>query len=152
MKTRRHKKILDIISSQDVETQEELARVLRGNGFEVTQATVSRDIRELMLTKTQGPDGNLRYAAVQMGDLQIYERYVRVFREGALSMECAGNMLVVRTLQGAAGAVAAAADAMENPEMVGCIAGDDIIFCVSKTEERALALMERFRRLMSESG
>jgi transcriptional regulator of arginine metabolism len=150
MKTRRHEKILEIISAREVETQDELVRLLRESGFDVTQATVSRDIRELMLMKSQGIERNLRYAVAPIGDQRIYERYIRVFREGVVSMDFAGNMLVIRTLQGVAGAVAAAVDSMENPEMVGCIAGDDIIFCATKTEDKATALMGKFKRFMPE--
>ena len=127
MKIARHAKIIDLISRNDVETQEELADLLNGEGFRVTQATVSRDIRELKLTKISLNDGRQKYAVMQASRENMNEKYLRILKDGFLSMDMAQNILVVKTVSGMAMAVAASIDAMQWPEVAGCIAGDDTI-------------------------
>ena len=121
MKQKRQLRIIEIINQNAIETQEELALKLREEGFEVTQATVSRDIRELNLSKVPGPDGRQKYAILSSGG-PLNDKYVRVMHDGLLSMEPAGNLLVLKTVSGMAMAVAAAVDAMHFPEIVGSIA------------------------------
>ena len=148
MKIKRHTKIIELIKNHDIETQEELAEELRRNGFEVTQATISRDIRELKLTKIAGLDGKQKYAVLSSVDKQINERLVRVFRDGVLSLDYAGNLLVVRTLEGLAMAVAASLDAMGFTEIIGSIAGDDTLLCVTKTESVAVELLHKLDAIL----
>lgn len=148
MKTERHAKILELIGQYAVETQEELAQRLNDEGFSVTQATVSRDIRDLKLTK-MAVDGCQRYVAVPGRNSSMGEKYIGILREGYLSMDMAQNILVIKTVSGMAMAVAAALDALEWPEIVGCIAGDDTIFCAIRTVDETMLAMERLRRALS---
>lgn len=148
MKQKRHQKIVDILEKYDVETQEELAGYLKEAGFSVTQATISRDIRELKLSKVQTKDGRQKYAILQQEEGYLGERYVRVLRDGFFSMEMAQNILVIKTVSGMAMAVAAALDALKFPEIVGCIAGDDTIMVAVRTVEDTKCLMEKIRVLI----
>lgn len=143
MKKTRHRKIVEIIGKYDVETQEELAGYLKKAGFNVTQATVSRDIRELKLSKVPGGNGKQKYTVLKQDDSHMGDKYIRVLRDGFISMDMAQNILVVKTVSGMAMAVAAALDALQFPEVVGCIAGDDTIMVAVRTIEDTLALMEK---------
>ena len=142
MKQKRQLRIIEIINQNAIETQEELALKLREDGFEVTQATVSRDIRELNLSKVPGPDGRQKYAILSSGG-PLNDKYVRVMHDGLLSMEPAGNLLVLKTVSGMAMAVAAAVDAMHFPEIVGSIAGDDTIMAATKSNQEAANLKNK---------
>ena len=135
MKTKRHRKIIELITNYDIETQEELAAKLVENGFNVTQATISRDIRELNLTKIATKGGKQKYAVQSSSDIVSNSKYMRVLNDGIITMDTAGNILVVKTVSGMAMAVAAALDAMQMKEILGCIAGDDTIMCVVKHAE-----------------
>ena len=135
MKTKRQRKIIELITNYDIETQEELAAKLVENGFNVTQATISRDIRELNLTKIATKGGNQKYAVQSSSDIVSNSKYMRVLNDGIITMDTAGNILVVKTVSGMAMAVAAALDAMQIKEILGCIAGDDTIMCVVKHAE-----------------
>ena len=148
MKKKRHQKIVDILEKYDVETQEELAGYLREAGFSVTQATVSRDIRDLKLSKVLTKDGKQKYVILNQEDDYMSERYVRVLREGFFSMEMAQNILVVKTVSGMAMAVAAALDALKFPEIVGCIAGDDTIMIAVRTVEDTRQLMDKIHSMI----
>jgi transcriptional regulator of arginine metabolism len=145
MKIKRQSRIVELIRDNDIETQDRLVELLNNEGFNVTQATISRDVRELKLTKVASEDGGQKYAILSSGDVQISERLGRVFRDGVLSMDYAQNIIVIKTLNGMAMAVAAALDSMENNEIMGTIAGDDTIFCVVKTEQKAIKLIERLK-------
>ena len=134
MKVKRQSKILELIRENDIETQEMLADLLNKAGFNVTQATVSRDIRELKLTKATMQSGKQKYVATAKESSFVTERLNRVFRDGIVSIDYAQNIVVIKTLIGMAMAVAAALDSMENSEIMGTIAGDDTIFCVVKNE------------------
>ena len=129
MKQDRQAKILDLIVTREIGTQEELTRELKRAGYQVTQATVSRDIREMQLTKVARADGRLVYVSYQSSPQDLSEKYVRIFRDGFLSMDNAMNILVIRTVSGMAMAVAAALDNMQLGEIVGSIAGDDTVMC-----------------------
>jgi len=135
MKTKRQRKIIELITNYDIETQEELAAKLVENGFNVTQATISRDIRELNLTKIATKGGKQKYAVQSSSDIVSNSKYMRVLNDGIITMDTAGNILVVKTVSGMAMAVAAALDAMQIKENLGCIAGDDTIMCVVKHAE-----------------
>lgn len=147
MKSRRHAKILEIITKYNIETQEELSDRLEKEGFHVTQATVSRDIRELKLTKVAGTSGRQKYVALNESQADMREKYTRIFQNGFVSMDMAQNILVIKTASGMAMAVAAALDAMNYDEIVGSIAGDDTIMCAVRTVEDTERLMERLRRI-----
>ena len=148
MKKNRHKKIIEIIEKYDVETQEELAGRLRDEGFAVTQATVSRDIRELKLTKVPTAGGKQKYAILKQDDGHMGDKYIRVLRDGFVTIDMAQNILVMKTVSGMAMAVAAALDAMKFKEIVGCIAGDDTIFLAVRTVEETQELMEKLYSLI----
>lgn len=149
MKSRRHAKILEIITKYNIETQEELSDCLEREGFHVTQATVSRDIRQLKLTKVAGASGRQKYVALGDNQPDMSEKYIRIFQNGFASMDMAQNILVIKTAAGMAMAVAAALDAMDCDEIVGSIAGDDTIMCAVRTVEDTERLMERLRRIVS---
>ena len=149
MKIERHSQIIRLISQYDIETQEELAAYLNQEGFKVTQATVSRDIRDLKLTKVPAEDGKQFYAVHQSGDGEMGEKYIRVLREGFLSMDMDQNILVIKTVSGMAMAVAVAVDAMKWNEVVGCIAGDDTIMCAIRSVEDTVAVMDKIQKIVS---
>ena len=143
MKTKRQRKIIELITERNVETQDELAALLEKEGFTVTQATISRDIRELNLTKSVSPDGGQKYSIAVSALGGIYGKYLRVLSDGILKMEIAENILVIKTVSGMAMAVTAAVDAMSIENVVGCIAGDDTIMCIIKTKEDAPVVKAR---------
>ena len=130
MKNERQERILQIIRENEVETQEELASRLRAAGFSVTQATVSRDIRELKLSKVPTAGGGQKYVVLKQDDSHMGDKYIRVLHDAFSSVEMAQNILVLKTVSGMAMAAAAALDALKFPEIVGCIAGDDTILLV----------------------
>ena len=149
MKGRRQNKILEIIAGYEITTQEELADRLNALGFHVTQATVSRDIRELHLFKVAGSNGRQKYAALPGREEEGADnRYMDTFRAGFVSVAQAQNILVIRTVSGMAGGVAAALDAMNFTEIVGSIAGDDTIMCAIGSTEEAKDLLERIRSIV----
>ena len=147
MKTKRHSKIVELINSYDIETQEELAQRLEEGGFAVTQATVSRDIRDLKLSKVVMANGKQKYSLMPKQD-GISEKYVRILGEAFVSMDMAQNILVLKTVSGMAMAVAAALDSMQMSEIVGCIAGDDTIMAAIRSVDDTVAVMERIRKLV----
>lgn len=136
MKTKRQRKIIELINKQNIETQEELARLLIESGFQVTQATISRDIRELNLTKVSTEDKKQKYVLGNVSNITINSKYMRVLNDGILSLDTAGNILVIKTVAGMAMAVGAAIDAIEIKEIIGCIAGDDTVMCVIKNSNK----------------
>lgn len=148
MKMERHSKIVELIGKYEIETQEELAEHLEKAGFRVTQATVSRDIRELKLTKISGENGRQRYVVMQ-NQGTFSDKYIRILKDGYLSMDMAQNILVIRTVSGMAMAVAAALDAMHFHEIVGCIAGDDTIMCAVRSVDDTILVMDKIRKLVS---
>ena len=148
MKTNRQSKIIEIIQKNEVETQNELSALLEKDGFRVTQATVSRDIRELKLTKIPTAGGRQKYAVITDAPENLSKKYERVLREGFLSMDMAQNILVIKTVSGMASAVCAAIDAMKMREIVGSIAGDDTIMCAIRTVDDTYAVMKKIRRIV----
>ena len=149
MKLERHSKIVELIGKYEIETQEELAEHLKEEGYQVTQATISRDIRELKLTKASGENGRQRYMVMQTQET-LSDKYIRILRDGFASMDMAQNILVIKTISGMAMAVAAAIDAMEWNEVVGCIAGDDTIMCAIRTVEGTADVMEKISKIVFE--
>ncbi len=148
MKTNRQSKIIEIIQKNEVETQDELSALLEKDGFRVTQATVSRDIRELKLTKIPTAGGRQKYAVITDAPENLSKKYERVLREGFLSMDMAQNILVIKTVSGMASAVCAAIDAMKMREIVGSIAGDDTIMCAIRTVDDTYEVMKKIRRIV----
>lgn len=148
MKTDRHSKIIEIISKKCIETQEELAESLNNEGYNVTQATVSRDIRELKLSKVT-VEGRQRYVAIKQDNAMLGDKFMRVLRDGFSSMDMAQNILVIKTVPGMASAVCAALDAMNWNEIVGTIAGDDTIMCAIRTVDDTIVLMEKIRKIVN---
>ena len=149
MKIERHSKIVELIGKYEIETQEELADRLNEAGFNVTQATVSRDIRELKLSKIPGENGRQKYSVLKkIGDIPG-EKYVRILKDGFANMDMAQNILVIKTVSGMAMAAAAALDALHFDEIVGCIAGDDTIMCAVRTVDDTILLMDKIRKLVT---
>ena len=157
MKKKRQEQIIEIIQNHDVETQEDLAGYLTEAGYAVTQATVSRDIRELSLEKVPGQKVRQKYAMrstipvaaeIKHPAAQPANRYAALLQDGIVSMEQAGNLLVIKTAVGMAMAVAAALDAMEIEGIIGCIAGDDTIMCAVKTEKMVQNVIENLQNLI----
>ena len=129
----------------DIDTQEELASRLNEAGFKVTQATVSRDIRALKLTKVAGKDGKSRYAIINNESGSLSAKYTRVLEDALLSIDVGQNIIVIKTVSGMAMGVATALDALKWPEILGCIAGDDTIMCAAKNTDMALGAAEKLR-------
>ncbi len=148
MSSDRRSKILEIISNEVIQTQEELADRLNSEGFTVTQATVSRDIKQLNLVKIPSEDGGQRYARHSDKQDEIDEKYVNVLRTGFKSMDMAQNILVIKTISGMAMAVAASIDALNFPQIVGSIAGDDTVMCAIRTVEDTGKVMDEIERLL----
>lgn len=149
MKIDRHSKIVELIGKYDIETQEELAGMLNKNGFNVTQATVSRDIRELKLYKIATGNGKQKYTVLKKSDNNLSDKYIRVLKDGFSSIDMAQNILVIKTVSGMAMAVAAALDALSFQEIVGSIAGDDTIMCAVRSVDDTIVVMEKIRKLVS---
>ena len=147
MKVDRHSKIVELIGKYQIETQEELASYLKEAGYHVTQATVSRDIRELKLTKAPTGDGRQKYIVLRHDDSHMEDKYIRVLKDAFVSMDMAQNILVVKTVSGMAMAVAAAIDALKFTEVVGCIAGDDTIMVAVRTTEDTIRLMDKIHAM-----
>lgn len=148
MKIKRHAKIVDLINQNNIETQEELAERLNGEGFTVTQATVSRDIRDLKLSKVSTEKGKQKYIILQPQTTGLNEKYIRILQDGFISMEMAQNILVIKTVAGMAMAVAAALDNIECKEIVGCIAGDDTIMCAIKSADDTIVVMDKLQKMI----
>lgn len=150
MKLARHAQIIQLIHEYDIETQEELAEKLNASGFCVTQATVSRDIRQLKLTKVAQEDGRSKYAVLQTENARMSEKYVRVLKAAFLSMDMAQNILVIKTVSGMANAAAVALEDMSFPEIVGCIAGDDTIMCAIRSADATILVMDKINRMLED--
>ena len=149
MKYQRHSALLDLVEHNKIETQEELAAELRKVGFVVTQATVSRDIKELHLIKVPSGTGRYHYAPAESGDNAGFEiRFRTIFRESIIHVDCAGNIVVIKTLTGVASAAGAALDAMRVSDIVGTLAGDDTLFLVMRTPEKAIEFAGEVKKLM----
>ena len=149
MKTKRQTKMLELIKKHDIETQEELSDYLQKEGYQVTQATVSRDIGALKMTKVAGKDGKSRYAILQDTQPGLGDQYTRVLNDAVVSIEVGQNLVVIKTVTGMAMGVATALDALKWPEILGCIAGDDTIMCACKSSELAEGVMEKLGSILN---
>jgi transcriptional regulator of arginine metabolism len=148
MKSVRHAMILQLIESINIETQEELANELERRGIKVTQATISRDIKELRLVKELSEKGRYKYAAADHGDYSQGNRFIRIFAESVFSITPAANFIVIKTLAASANAAAEAIDGLRWPEIVGTLAGDNTIFVAIRQSDMAESICLRFRELM----
>lgn len=148
MKVARHEKIIELIEQYDIDTQEELAARLNEAGFKVTQATVSRDIRALKMTKVTGRDGKSHYAILKDSPGILGDKYTRVLHDALTSIDVGQNLIVIRTVPGMAMGVGAALDAMKWPEILGSIAGDDTVMCVAKTSEQAELVSQKLKEIL----
>lgn len=148
MKSKRHSKIIEIINSKAIETQEELAEELKMAGFEVTQATVSRDIKTLRLIKIQDSDGKYKYSIINQNKSDMLEKLSSILINTVLSVENIDKIVVVKTISGSASAAAEAIDRLELGEIAGTIAGDNTIFILVRTLEKAQALVDRISKML----
>lgn len=148
MKTVRQVAILDIIEKQEIETQEELASALNARGIRVTQATVSRDIKELRLLKVLTPSGKYKYATGDQADNNLTDRFIRMLAESLLSVSSANNLIVVKTLSGSANVAAEALDSMHWPEVLGTLAGDNTVLLIIRSNEETISVTSRIREMM----
>ena len=150
MKSARHNLILEIIDSKDIETQEELAEELKNRGVRVTQATVSRDIKELRLLKVLSEHGGYKYATVERAEKGMNDRFARILTESIVNYESVNNLIVVNTLTASANAAGEAIDSMKWSEVMGTIAGDNTLLIIPRSEEAAQALMVKFNALLND--
>jgi transcriptional regulator of arginine metabolism len=148
VKLARHEKIIELIHQYDIDTQEELAARLNEAGFKVTQATVSRDIRSLKITKVAGKDGRSHYAIHQDASPGLGGKYTRVLKDALISMDVGQNLVVIKTVPGMAMGVGAALDDLKWPEILGCIAGDDTIMCACRTSDQAISVKEKLQDIL----
>ena len=149
MKSARHNLILEIIENKDIETQEELAEALKNRGVNVTQATVSRDIKELRLLKVLSEHGGYKYATVERAEKGMNERFARILAESIVNVEPVNNLIVVNTLTASANAAGEAIDSMKWPDVMGTIAGDNTLLIITRSNEAAQAIMEKFHALLN---
>ncbi len=148
MKSKRHAMILKLIASENIETQEELARLLALHGFEVTQATVSRDIKELRLIKVQTGEGRYNYATVERAESDMQDRFINLFSNCVISITSAGNIIVIKTMAGSASVAAEAIDSMKWAEIAGSIAGDNTIFVAVRDGKSIAEVIKKFQKMM----
>ena len=152
MRYSRQNKIIELINAYDIDTQEKLASLLRENGFEVTQATISRDIKDLQLVKTLTASGKYKYALNASKDMPVSERFVKIFRETITSFAASGNLIVVKTLSGCANAAGEAIDNSGLPHIIGSIAGDNTLLLVADSEKAIPEIMQEFQNMLNMRG
>ena len=151
MKYNRHAKILEIIDNNIIETQEELADKLKDQGMDVTQATVSRDIKDLRLIKVMSSDGRYRYATFSQTENQISTRLSTIHTEAYVSSDYANNIVVVKTLAGMAQAAGSSIDSLKWQEILGTIAGDDTLIMVCRAEKIAEEIVNKFNKMIKQT-
>lgn len=152
MKAMRHAMILQLIESMDIDTQEVLADQLLNRGVRVTQATISRDIKELRLIKVLSDNGTYKYASADRAEKNVSDRMMRLFSESVVSMTEAENLIVIKTLVASAQVAAEAIDSLNWPEIVGTLAGENTIFVAVRSKEMVPSVMGRFRAMMKQTG
>ena len=152
MRYSRQNKIIELINTYEVDTQEKLASMLRENGFEVTQATISRDIKDLQLVKTLSSSGKYKYALNQTKDMPVSDRFVKIFKETITSFAASGNLIVVKTLAGCANAAGEAIDSCGLPHIIGSIAGDNTLLLVADAEANVPIILQEFQDMLQIRG
>lgn len=148
MKARRQALIREIVECQSIQTQEELAEALRAHGMVVTQATVSRDIKEMHLLKVLADNGNYRYATMEKGDSGMNDRLIRMLSDSVVDISSANNLIVIHTLPGSAHVAAEAIDSLKWQEVLGTIAGDNTILAIVRSNDEVDDVVRRFRSLI----
>ena len=148
MKSTRQSMILEIIDEMDIETQEELADELRRRGIYITQATVSRDIKELRLLKVLSDHGGYKYATAERAEKGLRDRFIRILTDSVIDMESVNNLIVVRTITASANAAAEAIDSMKWNEVLGTIAGDNTLLIIARSAEAVEILLNRFSTIL----
>ncbi|MDD2215739.1 MAG: arginine repressor [Eubacteriales bacterium] len=148
MRYSRQNKILDLINTYEVETQDRLVDLLKKSGYKVTQATISRDIKELQLIKTLSPSGRYKYTVGVSQDLPLSDRFVTIFKETIKTVGSSGNIIVIKTLSGCAAAAGEAIDTMNFPNVIGSIAGDNTIMLVVNDPANVPALVNKFTEMI----
>lgn len=148
MRYSRQNKIIEIINNNEVDTQERLAALLRESGYEVTQATISRDIKDLQLVKTLSSSGKYKYAVSVSKDMPVSDRFIKIFRETVTSVDSSGNIIIVKTLSGCANAAAEALDTSNLPHIKGSIAGDNTFILIADDPENVPAIIEGFNEML----
>lgn len=150
MKIARHAKILEIIGEKDIETQEELVDELRNAGIDVTQATVSRDIKELKLIKVLSNSGKYKYAPISQGKNILTDKFINIFTQSVINIDYVNNIVIVKTLSGSGPAAGEAIDNMGLDGLVGSVAGDNTILLVARTPEKAQDMVLKFKKILNE--
>jgi transcriptional regulator of arginine metabolism len=149
MKVTRHSKILEIINSKDIETQEELAEELRVSGMNVTQATVSRDIKELKLIKVLSDSGKYKYATIIHTESFLSNKLMNIFSQTVIGVENVNNFVVIKTISGSASAAAEAIDSLNFDGIAGTIAGDNTIFVMTRDNDKAQNITQKMKKMIS---
>lgn len=147
-RTGRQLKLIEIINKNEIETQEALAEALRNEGYLVTQATVSRDIKDLGLIKVMTPNKTYKYAQPASTELKSSGKMLNLFRECVISIDYAGHLIVIKTVSGGANSAATLVDKLNFPEVMGCVAGDDTILVVIKDQQKIVPIVEKLKSLL----
>ncbi len=150
MKVTRHAKILEIINTKEIETQDELADELKRGGMDVTQATVSRDIKELKLTKVLSNNGKYRYAAISPSENYLSNKLVNIFTQTVLQVENVDNFIVIKTISGSAAAAAEALDSLNLDGIAGTIAGDNTLFILTRNLDKAKEIVQKIKKMLND--
>lgn len=148
MKSGRQEKIVALVSKYEIETQESLICMLRKEGYDVTQATVSRDIRELKLAKVLTSRGSYRYVLPSKNEQQDSFKFNTALVESIRNVDFACNIVVLKTYPGMANAVATGLDSIESPDILGCVAGDDTIIVIAQSNDKAKEISEKIRTML----
>lgn len=147
-RTGRQLKLIEIINKNEIETQEALAEALRNEGYLVTQATVSRDIKDLGLIKVMTPNKTYKYAQAASTEQKSSGKMLNLFRECVISIDYAGHLIVIKTVSGGANSAATLVDKLNFPEVMGCVAGDDTILVVIKDQQKIVPIVEKLKSLL----
>lgn len=148
MRYSRQNKIIELISNYEIDTQEKLVSMLRECGYEVTQATISRDIKELQLVKTLAASGKYKYAIHKSQDMPVSDRFVKIFRETITSVNASGNIIVVKTLSGCANAAGEAIDTSNFEHIIGSLAGDNTLLLIADSPNNVAEILENFGKML----
>lgn len=148
MRYSRQNKVLELISKYEIETQEKLCQMLKNSGYNVTQATVSRDIKELQLVKTLSPSGKYKYSVSTNNEGPINDRFVKIFKETILNIAASGNIVLVKTLSGCGPAAGEAIDSLNIPYLIGSVAGDNTVLLVADDPEHVPEIINRFDSIL----
>ena len=149
MKFQRQSAIVELIAKHEIKTQEELSDKLREIGYNATQATISRDIKELRLIKVLTSEGRYKYATVEKAESDLQERFIRLFSNCVVSITNAGNLIVIKTISGSASVAGEAIDSLKWPEIAGSIAGDNTIFVAIREGKNTAEIIKRFQKMMT---